>query len=79
MQSSICLNTIIECLRKHETYVYQIAFYILQNEDLAIDAAKAALLELSKNDDFYRKPHADQRGMIHILIIRKSIALHCAS
>lgn len=75
MQSSICLNTKIECLREHEIYVYQIAFYILQNEELAIEATKKALLEISKNDHFYRTPQPDQRGMIRKLIIRKSIAL----
>lgn len=76
MKPVLCINSKIETLRKLETYAFQVAYYILQDECLAIEATKYALLELSKeDDDFYRKPLPAQRDIMKKTMIKQSIAV----
>lgn len=73
------LESKIEVLRSLEVYGYQIAYSILQDEDLAIDATKAGLIEVGLNDDIYQESPEHQRAFFKKTIIKKSIELHCAS
>lgn len=73
MDPVICLAEKIEILKKHETYGYQIAFYLLQNEDLAIEAMKMALIELSMDDAFFRKSLTVQQQIMKRTSMNKSI------
>lgn len=75
MNPVICLTERVETLKKLETYGYQIAFYLLQNEDLAIEAMKTALIELSMDDVFFRKSLAVQQQIMKRTSINKSIAV----
>lgn len=75
MDSVICLAKKVETLKRLETYGYQIAFYILQNEDLAIEAIKTALIELSMDDTFFRKTLTDQLQIMKRTSMNKSIAV----
>ncbi|WP_161793427.1 hypothetical protein [Cohnella kolymensis] len=49
------------------------AFYVLQNEDLAHEAAKTALLALGKNNEFHTMPDVDQNVMMKKTIISATI------
>jgi hypothetical protein len=60
-------------LRRLEVYAYQMAFYVLQNEDLAVEAAKTALLELGKNNEFYTMPDPVQNVMMKKTVISATI------
>lgn len=43
----------IGILRSMETYGYQVAFYVLQDHRLAVEATKAALLALGGDESFF--------------------------
>ncbi|HEY2494013.1 MAG TPA: hypothetical protein VGI33_14040 [Paenibacillus sp.] len=75
MQSTVYFNRTIEALRKLETYGYQVAYYILQDEDLAIDATKTTLLALAQEDEFYNTSVTAQRDKMRKMIIRESIVI----
>lgn len=65
----------VEALKLLEIYSYQTAYYILQNEELAIEATITALLEINKVDDFYTKSPTIQRDIMKKTIFKKSIAV----
>ncbi|WP_052487273.1 hypothetical protein [Gordoniibacillus kamchatkensis] len=48
-------------LKEYEGYCYQIAYYLLQRENSAADAAKKALLELARTPGFLTEPAAERR------------------
>ncbi|MFD1957110.1 hypothetical protein ACFSL6_23815 [Paenibacillus thailandensis] len=43
----------IDTLRSMETYGYQVAYYVLQDQRLAAEATKAALSALYRDDSFF--------------------------
>ncbi|WP_152619436.1 hypothetical protein [Cohnella kolymensis] len=75
MNPVIGLAEKVKILKKLETHGYQIAFYILQNEDLAIEAIKTALIELSMDDTFFRKSQTVQQQIMKRTCMYKSIAV----
>ncbi|OAB41109.1 hypothetical protein PBAT_21340 [Paenibacillus antarcticus] len=75
MRSSDYFNRTVEVLRRLETYGYQVAYYILQDEDLAMDATKIVLLALAQEDTLYNLPVAVQRDLMKKKIIKQSILL----
>lgn len=70
------LNRIADILKEHESYCYQIAYYLLEKEDSAVLAAKQALLELGRDRSFIsesaeaRRCRAKKVTMKHSLGIR---------
>lgn len=60
-------------LRRLEIDAYQMAFYVLQNEDLAHEAAKTALLEMGKDNEFYTLPDLVQNEMMKKTMISATI------
>jgi hypothetical protein len=56
MDSTDCFNNKVDILRGFETFGYQVAYYLLQDEELALKATQSALLEQGLNDDFFTKP-----------------------
>ena len=75
MTSTDYFNRTIEALRKLETYGYQLAYYILQDEDLAIEATKMVLLVLAEVDEFYNMPVVAQRDLMKKSAIRQSMVI----
>jgi hypothetical protein len=75
MRSSDYFNRTVEVLRRLETYGYQVAYYILQDEDLAMDATKIVLLALAQEDTLYNLPVAVQRDLMKKKIIKQSMLL----
>ncbi|MEK3914252.1 hypothetical protein [Paenibacillus sp. FSL H7-0331] len=74
MNPVIGLAERVETLKKLVTYFYQIAFYILQNENLAIEATRTALIELSMDDEFFSKPLIVQQQILKRTSMNTSIA-----
>lgn len=70
----VSLDYKVEILRRLETFSYQVAYFILEDEGLAIDATKRALIEVSLNADFYRQSLSNQRETLRKLTIRQSLA-----
>ena len=75
MNRTVSFGQKVQVLRGVETYGYQAAHYLLQEEELAWDAAKAALLELSANDDFFTEDSLLQRARLCRTVIRHALLL----
>ncbi|WP_152396927.1 hypothetical protein [Paenibacillus guangzhouensis] len=65
----------LEILRGLETYGYQVAHYLLQEDDLALDAVKLALLEVSAKEDFFKEEILSQRAEWRRTVMRHAIQL----
>ncbi|OAB42415.1 hypothetical protein PGLA_12130 [Paenibacillus glacialis] len=75
MRSTDYFNRTIEVLRRLETYGYQVAYYILKDENLAIDATKTALLALVQEENLNNMPMSVQRDLMKKVIIKQSMVL----
>lgn len=73
MSWALCLNRKIEILKRFEGYGYSIAYFILVNEQLAAEATKAALLEISKETDFFRDTLIAQQTKLKKVIMREAL------
>ncbi len=77
MHPTICLNERIEILKSLEEYGYSIAYYLLMNEESAIEATKAALLEVSREPSFFvdtsivQQMHLKQVIMKEVLHVKR--------
>jgi hypothetical protein len=60
-------------LKQHEAYGYQIAYYLLQNEELALKASVCAIRELLGTERLYQEPPARQKKAIKDAFIRHSL------
>ncbi|OAB43302.1 hypothetical protein [Paenibacillus antarcticus] len=75
MRSTNYLNRTVEVLRQLETYGYQVAYYILQNEDRAMVATKIVLLAVAQEDRLHNMPVSVQRDLMKNKIIKQSMLL----
>jgi len=78
MRSTDYFNRTVEVLRRLETYGYQVAYYILQDEDLEMDATKIVLLSLAEEDTLYNLPVSVQRDLMKRKIMKQSMLLKYA-
>ena len=62
-----------DTLKQYETYGYQIAYYLLGNEDLAIQASVQALMELSRDEEIFRQPRPLQIQKAKQVFIKQSL------
>jgi len=67
------LNERIGMLRKLEEYGYSIAYYLLQNEELAVEATRAALIEASGDFELSGLPGRAQKEKFGKLALSKAI------
>jgi hypothetical protein len=65
----------LQQLRGLEHYAYQVAHFILQNECLALEAAKAALIELSRMGAQFMGSEEELRGLAKKVTINASIQI----
>jgi hypothetical protein len=65
----------IEILRKLEPYAYKVAYFILEDGTRAEEAAKAALLELSRSGKLSELTPEELRSRTKKLTIRAAIAI----
>jgi hypothetical protein len=73
MQSTVSFNKKVDILRGFEIFGYQVAFYLLEDGELAVKATQSALLEQSLNDDFFTKPFAIQQQLIKKTIMKSAL------
>jgi hypothetical protein len=67
----------VKTLRSLENFCYQIAYYLLQDETLAVDAAKNALLDLGQKPEFFRMTSSVQQELTKKVTIRSSFQVKC--
>ncbi|MFX3632313.1 MAG: hypothetical protein ACE3L7_22350 [Candidatus Pristimantibacillus sp.] len=71
-----------EVLKQYEVYCYQIAYFILEKEALAMQAATQSLMELVQDEQFFLQSQTVQRQMTKKVVMKQSLltkakALQC--
>ncbi|WP_281889589.1 hypothetical protein [Paenibacillus sp. YYML68] len=72
-RSRLSFSDKTDCLRRYETYSYQIAFYLLQNEGAARLAAERTLLELYRSDSWFQLETDPQTAQVKREAMRQSL------
>ncbi|TVY01955.1 hypothetical protein [Cohnella terricola] len=67
------MKHVVQTLRRYEEYGYSIAYFILQDEELAVHAAKAALLEAGRDRELAGKSDSVLRASFGKLAMRKAL------
>lgn len=75
MRATTLLEHKLQRLRGLEHYAYQVAHFILQDEALAAEAAKAALLEISRTGSQLEGPAEELRIRTKKITISASITI----
>jgi len=65
----------MEKLRSYEEYCYQVAYYLLGEEEEAILAAKSTLLELGQDGGFWRASEDDRQKQVKRRAMMQSLEL----
>ncbi|MCF2937817.1 hypothetical protein L1N85_05170 [Paenibacillus alkaliterrae] len=60
-------------LKQYEVYGYQVAYFLLENEALAAQAATEALSELLHNESFFHQPPPIQRQTAKQVVMKQSL------
>ena len=66
---------IVLLLKRYETYCYQIAYFILENEELALSAAKQSLISLYQHLEFAAMPETIKRNTVKLTAIQYSLRM----
>lgn len=66
-----------EALRSLETFAFQTAYYLLQDERKAALAAGAAMTEVYRSERFFRSAPKDRCAMLRRAVMKKSLELAC--
>ncbi|CAM4467065.1 uncharacterized protein (DUF924 family) [Paenibacillus endophyticus] len=61
-------------LKQHEHYAYQAAYYLLEDEDLASQAASCALAELLNDEAFFTHGCEHRKQLMKRKIIQTSLS-----
>ncbi|MCR8659528.1 hypothetical protein [Paenibacillus endoradicis] len=75
MYSTISLNKKIEQLRGLEDHGYSIAHYLLMDDELAAEALKVALLEISNDISFFDLSLKAQQTILQRIVTREVFRL----
>lgn len=62
-----------DVLKQYEVYGYQVAYYLLENEQLAAQAATQALIELSQDEQFFKQPEPCQKQRTKQVFMKQSL------
>lgn len=75
MHATDTLTAKVEILKKIELFAYQAAYFLLQDEELAIQATCDALLQIAKEDHFFIQSSAVQREVMKQAIVKHAITV----
>lgn len=64
-----------DVLKQFEAYGYQVAYYLLEDEALAMQAATKALIELLNDDEFFRETLLHQKQKTKRIFIKHSLLI----
>jgi len=70
------MNQRLRILRDSEKLCYRVCYYLLQNEKLALETAKLALLELARHPDFYDSPQEEKQDIIRRIAAKKCLVAY---
>ncbi|MDF2726287.1 MAG: hypothetical protein K0Q59_5965 [Paenibacillus sp.] len=63
----------IRMLKQHEAYSYRIAFYLLENEENAVQAVRQTMLALFRRDDLLHLTEPDRKNIVKSATIHHSM------
>lgn len=66
-------STRLQVLRSYETYCYQVCHYLLDDEQLATESAKEALLDLFADSRFFTSPTGVRKRMVLKIAASRSL------
>lgn len=66
----------LRILRDSEKLCYRVCYFLLENEKLALETAKLALLELARNPDFYECPQEEKQDIIRRVAAKKCLVAY---
>lgn len=62
-------------LKEYELLCYQVAYYLLQQEEIAVHASLSALTELLYDDGFYTSSADMQKELVKKAVMRHSLQM----
>ncbi|MBH5317702.1 hypothetical protein I6N90_07790 [Paenibacillus sp. GSMTC-2017] len=62
-----------DVLKQYEGYGYQVAYYLLEDEALAMQAATKALIDLFKDNEFFDERHVYQKQKVKLVFMKHSL------
>lgn len=65
----------VEVLRSYELFGYPIAYYLLEDESLAVQAMREALIEIALDDAFFRLTRQEQKQRVKQIVMKKALCL----
>lgn len=72
-ETRVTIASAADLLRRYEPCCYQIAFFLLQQEELAIRVAAQVLLAIARTPAFFKAGEAEQRLFIKRNVIKESL------
>ncbi|SFF27696.1 hypothetical protein SAMN04487969_12238 [Paenibacillus algorifonticola] len=66
-------------LKQYEVYGYQVAYYVLENEALAAQAAMQAFKQLFQDEQFFEQPQPVQKQQTKRAVMKQSLLSKCAA
>ncbi|CAH0122148.1 MULTISPECIES: hypothetical protein [unclassified Paenibacillus] len=69
------IQTKVAILRQHEAYCYQICYYLIQNEQLSVQATREALLELAHDPAFFSDTDEEQKKKVRLVAVRLALKI----
>lgn len=73
------LSQIARILKEHEGYCYQVAYFLLQQEDVAVLATERALLELGRSRCFLSESAEERRHRAKRVAAKHSLRIRLTS
>ncbi len=66
----------ISALRKYETYCYQVSYYMLEDEEMAVEAVSQAFIHLYQQETFFSLNEEEQRSYLKHNTIQQSLDIY---
>lgn len=63
----------LHILKLYEVYCYRICYYLLQNEKLASETSKTALLELFRHESFFGSTDSEKKQIVYKVATKHSL------
>lgn len=65
----------LEMLREWERFGYPIAYYLLEDETLAVQAVSVALIKIACDEAFHQLPEQEQRQTFKRILMKEALRL----
>lgn len=63
-------------LKQMESYVYRVAYYVLNGEEYALEASRQAVKDALTCETFFQLDELERKKYLRDLTVRKSLSIH---